>query len=180
MSHIPLGAPPSPAEQVRVLGAASLLLAALTAPAGTGLAGITYDQPPPNFAIPTTRGTEYLSALRGRVVVIDFWATWCDACTKEMKYFVRAQEQYGNKVAVVTVSDELHDVAASYFRTWNIELPLVEDLDGAISRSYSIAKIPDTIVLDPEGRVSYVSVGGLSWEELQSAIDRAANQASNP
>jgi peroxiredoxin len=163
-----------------VHGAVSLLLAALTVSAGTGLAGITYNQPPPNFAIPTTRGTEYLSELHGRVVVIDFWATWCDVCTKEMKYFVRAQEQYGNKVAVVTVSDELPDVAASYFRTWNIALPLVQDLNGAITRIYSIAKIPDTVVLDPQGRVSYVSVGGLSWEELESAIDRAAGQASNP
>jgi peroxiredoxin len=165
---------------MRVRGVASLLLAALAVPAGTGLAGITYDRPPPNFAIPTSRGTEYLSELHGRVVVIDFWATWCDVCTKEMKYFVRAQEQYGNRVAVVTVSNELHDVAASYFRTWNIELPLVEDLDGAISRIYSIGKIPDTLVLDPEGRVSYVSVGGLSWEELQSAIAHAQSQASEP
>ncbi|MBV8148895.1 MAG: TlpA family protein disulfide reductase [Candidatus Eremiobacteraeota bacterium] len=156
------------------------LIAALTVSAGTGLAGISYAQAPPNFAIPTTRGTEYLSQLRGRVVIIDFWATWCDVCTKEMKYFVQAQQQYGDKVAVVTVSDELHDVAASYFRTWNIGLPLVEDLDGAISRIYSIAKIPDTLVLDPEGRVSYVSVGGLSWDELQSAIDRAAGQATSP
>jgi len=171
---------PAPAEHVRVFGAASLLLAALTAPAGTGLAGIAYDQPPPNFAIPTTRGTEYLSQLRGRVVVIDFWATWCDVCTKEMKYFVRAQQQYGTKVAVVTVSNERPDVAASYLRTWNIDLALVEDLDGAISRIYSIDKIPDTLVLDPAGRVSYVSVGGLSWEELQSAIERAASQAPSP
>jgi peroxiredoxin len=163
---------------MRVFAVAPLILAALTMP--TGLADIHYNQAPPNFAIPTPRGTEYLSQLRGRVVVIDFWATWCDVCTKEMKYFVRAQRQYGDKVAVVTVSDELPDVAASYFRTWNIELPLVEDLAGAISRIYSIAKIPDTLVLDPEGRVSYVSVGGLSWEELRSAIERAAEQASDP
>jgi peroxiredoxin len=179
MPHGFLGAALRPAEQMRVLAVVSLL-AALTVPAGTGLAGISYDRTPPNFAIPTHRGTEYLSQLRGRVVVIDFWATWCDVCTKEMKYFVRAQQQYGDKVAVVTISDELPDVAASYFRTWNIGLPLVEDLDGAISRIYSIAKIPDTLVLDPEGRVSYVSVGGLSWEELESAIDRAATQATGP
>jgi len=163
------------------VGVYGLVLAALVAAStGTGLATIGYDRVPPDFAIPTTRGTEFLSGLRGRVVVIDFWATWCDVCTKEMKYFVRAQQQYGNRVAVITVSNEPHDVAASYFRTWNIELPVVEDLQGAISRIYSIAKIPDTLILDPSGRVSYVSVGGLSWEELQTAIDRAAAQASGP
>lgn len=150
-----------------------LVLAVLTASAGTGLATIRYDVPPPNFAIPTSHGVEYLSSLRGRVVVIDFWASWCDVCTAEMKYFVRAQQAYGNHLAVVTISDELHDVAASYFRLRNIELPLVEDSDGAIFRSYSIPKIPVTLVLDPAGDVSYVSVGGLSWEELERAIEQA-------
>ncbi len=157
---------------------AGLVLAGLTASAATGLATIRYDAPPPNFAIPSPRGTEYLSGLRGRVVVIDFWATWCDVCTAEMKYFVRAQQAFGDRIAVVTISDELHDVAASYFRLWNIELPLVEDLDGAIFRSYSVSKIPVTLVLDPAGDVSYVSVGGLSWEELQRAIEQAQGVAA--
>lgn len=159
----------------------ALVLAALTATTGTsgstGLAGIRYDAPPPDFAIPSGRGTQYLSSLRGRVVVIDFWATWCDVCTQEMKYFVRAQQTYGRRVAVVTISDEPHDVAASYFRLWNIELPVVEDLNDAIHRIYSVDKIPVTLVLNPEGNVAYVSVGGLSWEELQGAIDRAAAAA---
>lgn len=157
---------------------AAIVLATLTASSGTGLAGIAFNKQPPNFAIPTKAGTHYLSDLRGRVVVIDFWATWCDVCIEEMKYFTRAQQTYGDRLAVVTISNELPDVAASYFRTWNITLPLVEDTDGAINRIYSIDKIPDTLVLDPQGRVSYVSVGGLSWDELKQAIDRAAG--SNP
>jgi hypothetical protein len=97
-----------------------------------------------------------------------------------MKYFVRAQQTYGDRLAVVTISNELPDVAASYFRTWNIGLPLVEDTSGAINRLYSIDKIPDTLVLDPDGRVSYVSVGGLSWDELKQAIDRAAESGGDP
>lgn len=159
---------------------AAIVLAALTAASGTGLAGISFDKRPPDFAIPTKHGTQYLSELRGRVVVIDFWASWCDPCKEEMKYFVRAQQTYGDRLAVITISNELPDVAASYFRTWNIELPLVEDTSGAINRLYSIDKIPDTLVLDPDGRVSYVSVGGLSWDELKQAIDRAAGSGGAP
>lgn len=159
---------------------AAIVLAALTATSGTGLTGISFDKQPPDFAIPTKHGTQYLSELRGRVVVIDFWATWCDVCTQEMKYFVRAQQTYGDRLAVVTISSELPDVAASYFRTWNIRLPLVEDTSGAINRLYSIDKIPDTLVLDPGGRVSYVSVGGLSWDELKQAIDRAGESGGTP
>jgi thiol-disulfide isomerase/thioredoxin len=155
----------------------ALVLAALAATSGTGLAGIAYHEPPPNFAIPTSRGTGYLSQLKGHVVVIDFWATWCEPCKEEMKYFVRAKQTFGDRVDVVTVSDELPDVAESYFRTWNIALPLVDDPQDAIHRIYSIAKIPDTLVLDPQGRVSYVSVGGLSWDELQGAIEQAGGSS---
>jgi peroxiredoxin len=153
---------------------AALMLAALTAAGpATGLATIRYYAPPPNFAIPTPHDTHYLFDLRGRVVVINFWASWCHACTAELKDFVRARQTFGDRIAIVTVSDEPPDVAASYLRHWGIGLPLVEDLSGAISRTYSIAKIPVTLVLDPAGNVSYVSVGGLNWEELNEAIERA-------
>ncbi|HEY1655945.1 MAG TPA: TlpA disulfide reductase family protein [Candidatus Tumulicola sp.] len=158
-----------------MLSWSALALATLTATAGTGLAGIRYDAPPPNFAIPSPRGRQYLYGLRGRVVVVDFWASWCDVCTAEMKYFVRAQRLLGNRLAIVTISSELPDVAASYLRQWNIDLPLVDDPTGAISRLYDVSKIPVTLVLDPKGNVSYVSVGGLSWEELDRAIEQAAS-----
>lgn len=156
---------------------AALVLAALTAPA-TGLSTIRYDAPPPNFAIPSARGTRYLFDLRGKVVVIDFWASWCHVCTEELDDFVRAAQTFGSRVAVVTISDEASGVAAGYFQRRNIRLPLVEDLTGAISRTYSVPKIPVTLVLDPSGNVSYVSVGALSWQELVDAIERA--EAGSP
>jgi peroxiredoxin len=158
---------------------AALVLAALTAPAQTGLATIHYDVPPPNFAIPGTHGTRYLSDLRGRVVVVDFWASWCDVCTAELRGFVRAAGAFGSRIAVVTISDELPGVAPSYLEHWDISLPLVEDRDGAIFRLYSVSKIPVTLVLDPMGAVAYVSVGGLSWEELVQAIERAQGTAAS-
>jgi peroxiredoxin len=157
-----------------VFGWSALALAVMTAVASTGLAGVRYNAPPPDFAIPTPLGTRYLHDLRGRVVVVDFWATWCHACTDEMKYFVRAQQLYRDRVTVLTVSSEPHDVAASYFRLWNIGLPVVEDPQGAISRTYDVSKIPVTLVLDPAGNVAYVSLGGLSWEELSGAIEQAS------
>ena len=76
-------------------------------------------------------------------------------------------------VAVLTVSQESPNVAAGYLRQRNLSLPLVEDLSGAIFRTYSVAKFPVTLVLDPAGNVSYVSVGGLDWPELHGAIERA-------
>jgi len=156
----------------------SLVLAALTAAPATGLTTIRFDAPAPNFAIPSARGTRYLSDLRGKTVVIDFWASWCHVCTAELSDFVRAQQTYGDRVVVVTISDEPHDVAAAYLRQTNIQLPLIEDPDGIIHRVYSVPKIPVTLVLDPSGNVSYVSVGGENWEELSGAIERAQADSS--
>jgi thiol-disulfide isomerase/thioredoxin len=156
----------------------ALVLAALIGPPQTGLATIRYDVAPPNFAITVARKPTYLSALRGRVVVLDFWATWCHVCIAEMDDFVRAQALYGDHVAVVTVSNEDPGIAENYFAAVHIDLPVVDDSTGAIERLYSIGPIPDTLVLDPAGVVTYVSVGGLSWHELQTAIDQA--QARGP
>jgi peroxiredoxin len=151
---------------------AALVLAVLTA-SSTGLATIRYDAPPPNFVFPTRHGNEFLTDLRGRVVIIDFWASWCHVCTAELNDFVRARQTFGDRVAVVTISDELPDVAARYLQGRNVSLPLVEDLEGSVFRIYSVSAVPVTLVLDPGGNVSYVSVGGLSWEELFQAIERA-------
>lgn len=158
---------------------AALVLAALTAPS-TGLATIHYDVPPPNFAFPTAHGTQYLSDLRGRVVVIDFWASWCHVCTAELKDFVRARETFGTRVAIVTISDERPNVAASYLQVQNITLPVIEDLEGSVFSIYSVSAIPVTLVLDRKGAVSYVSVGGLSWDELAQAIERAQDSGRPP
>jgi peroxiredoxin len=169
-----------PAETSCVISWSSLVLAVLTATTGTGLAGVRYNAPPPDFAIPSPQGTRYLSDLHGRVVVIDFWATWCQVCTDEMKDFMRAQQSFGDRLAVLTVSPDSPDVAATYFRFSNISLPVVEDSAGTISRAYAVSKIPVTVVLDPNGNVTYVSVGALDWDELRGAIERASGRSTLP
>ncbi len=156
---------------------AAIVLAALTA-SSTGLATIRYDAPPPNFVFPTAHGARSLSDLRGKVVIIDFWATWCHVCTDELNDFVRARQKFGDRIAVVTISNESPDVAANYLRLFGITLPLVEDIQGSVFRIYSVSAIPVTLVLDPSGAVTYVSVGGLSWSELSKAIEQALPETS--
>ncbi len=159
---------------------AALVLAVITG--STGLQTIHFNAAPPDFSIPTAKGSEKLSDLRGKPVVLNFWASWCHPCTDELKDFVRARTLYGNKINVITISSEPHDVAASYLRLWNIDLPLVEDLDSKISNAYSVPPIPVTIVLDSSGAVTHVSVGELDWTELHTAIDEvlAPGSAGSP
>lgn len=149
---------------------AALLLAAATA---TGLPAVHYGAPPPDFEVPTHQGIQPLSELRGKPVVINFWASWCPPCTNEMPYFTRLKALYGDRVRVVTVDwNEDPAVAEAYLRAQHIDLPVVWDRQSKIYVAYSLSEVPDTVVLDADGNVSYVSVGGLSWQELQTAVER--------
>lgn len=160
-----------PAENHGVRFLSALLLAA---GAGTGLATVQYGAPPPDFNIPTVRGPQPLSQLRGTPVVINFWASWCPPCTDELPYFQRLSNIYGSRIRVVTVDwDEAPGTAQSYLRAHNLSLPVIEDRQSKIYGAYSLKEVPDTVVLDSSGAVTYVAEGGLSWNEIRSAVDQA-------
>ena len=159
-----------PAENVQVQFLAAAVLAIASA---TGLATVHYGAPPPDFLVPTQHGAQPLSHFRGKPVVINFWASWCPPCTDELPYFERIQRAYGDKITIITVSNEEPGVARAYLRSRHLaDLPLVEDPAGKVFAAYKIPPIPDTIVLNSAGEVSYVSKGGLSWSELQDAVEQ--------
>lgn len=168
-----------PAEKVGVKLLAALVLAAAT---GTGLPAIHYGAPPPDFIVATAQGAGRLSTLRGKPVVINFWASWCPPCTDELPYFERLAQTYGDKVSIVTVDwNEQPGVAAAYLRSHHLSLPVVDDTQSAIYRQYSLSEVPDTVVLDADGNVTYVSVGELSWRELDTAVRNVLGEPSqNP
>lgn len=164
-----------PAEKVGVKLLAALVLAAAS---GTGLPAIHYGAPPPDFVVQTAQGSERLSALRGKPIVINFWASWCPPCTDELPYFERLAQTYGDRVVIVTVDwNEQPGVADAYLRRHNIALPVVTDQQSDIYKAYSLFEVPDTIVLDARGNVTYVSVGGLSWPELNGAVEGVLGEA---
>lgn len=153
---------------------AALVLAAASA---TGLPAVHYGAPPPDFSVATPQGSERLSDLRGKPVVINFWASWCPPCTDELPYFERLAQTYGDRVRIVTVDwNEGPGVAQAYLRSHGFDLPLVTDEQSRIYRAYSLSEVPDTVVLDAQGNVTYVSVGGLSWRELDGAVQQALQQ----
>ena len=148
---------------------AALVLVAL---AGTGLKTVQIGAPPPDFSVPSGNASVPLTQLLGKPLVINFWASWCPPCTDELPYFERLRQTYGDRIRVVTVDwNEEPSVASAYLRARNLDLPVVSDEQSKIYAAYSLSKVPDTIVLDAQGKVTYVSVGGLSWEELSAAVD---------
>ena len=139
----------------------------------TGLRSIAYAKPPPDFVFDDGNGPTHLAALVGRPVVLTFWATWCEPCRAELPAFARLRESYGDAVSVLSISDEPPGQARTFLRARHVDLPVVEDPARKIFEAYSVTPIPVTLVVAPNGSVSYVSVGETSYEELQAAIAAA-------
>jgi len=142
-------------------------------PASTGLRAIALGRPAPDFSFDLGSGSERLSALAGRAVVLNFWATWCGPCRDELDAFEALRDTYGDAVTLLTISREQPGVARAFLAAHHLDLPLVEDPAGKIFAAYSISPLPVTIVLRPGGAVSYVMVGELDESELHGAIDAA-------
>lgn len=159
---------------------ASELVVASPAPAkhrtalpSTGLRGIEYAKAPPDFRFDAGQGSQRLSALAGKPVVLNFWATWCGPCRAELAAFSQLQETYGDAVVLVTLSDEPPGVARGFLADHALHLPLAEDPGRAVFSAFGIEKVPVTIVLGRDGTVGHVSVGQLDWAELRDAVERA-------
>jgi cytochrome c biogenesis protein CcmG, thiol:disulfide interchange protein DsbE len=128
--------------------------------------------PAPDRTLPRLGGGEgSVGELRGRPVVLNFWASWCDPCRDEAPALERAQarlEEAGGTVLGVTVDDASAD-SARFVDEHDISFPSLRDVDGALGRDYGRGGVPETFVIDREGRVAAVHRGMVD----DSFFDRA-------
>lgn len=106
-----------------------------------------------------------LADLRGRVVLIDFWATWCSPCLAEIPNLREAQRRFGDRVAIVGVSLDVQDRASfvSWLRRQGIEWPQIYDGRGRTSPTvapFELKGVPFNVLVGTDGRVIGVSVKG--------------------
>lgn len=143
---------------MRALAAAALLLAT-TAPA---FAGVGKGQKAPELSLPTLKGpTQSLSSLRGKVVLIDFWAQWCEPCKKELPELDKLAKQYASKnVVILAVNiDKLRANAEKLVHQLGVSLPVLLDPSGDAASTYDPPKMPSSFVVDKKGIVRFVNEG---------------------
>ena len=107
-----------------------------------------------------------LSEYKGRVVFLNFWATWCPPCLQEMPAMERLAQQMKDKPFVILAVNqgESQDVVMAFLKRKGFTFPLVMDESGDIGASYSASALPTTYIIDREGLVVGRAKGGREWD----------------
>lgn len=122
----------------------------------------------PAFTLRGEDGKTYrLADYRGKVVVLNFWATWCPPCRYEMPSMERAHKKVQNEgIALLAINvGETEDQIFEFTGRYPVTFPLLLDSDGAVIRRYAVVGLPTTFVIDPRGRVTHRAVGGREWDD---------------
>lgn len=147
---------------------------------GVGIAA--WDRKPPDagpllaLSLPDMEGQpQPLRQWQGKVMVINFWATWCEPCRQEMPEFVRAQRELGPKgVQFVGIAVDQRDKIAQFANELDLNYPvLVGGFDAVdISKTLGnpLAALPFTVILGRDGRVAHTQLGQLKPIQLRSII----------
>ena len=121
---------------------------------------------PPNFAGPALDGAQVsLATLRGKVVLVNFWATWCAECRPEMPVLERLHRDFASKgLAVVGINArEDRSAIAAYASQLGLTFSLIVDPGGRNSDLYGVVGIPTTFLFARDGRAVGLAVGPRDW-----------------
>ena len=153
---------------------AALLCAAVAAPAAGSMVEDDADVPlsavddpaRPSFALPALEGgAQDLARHRGQVVLVHFFATWCEPCRPEMARLRELQHRLdGQPVAIVAVSvAETDGAVRRFFATDPMPFPILLDRDRAVAKAWSVQTLPSTIVLDHHMKARFAAQGDVDW-----------------
>lgn len=151
-----------PGSLLRRVAALSALVA------GAAMAAIAPSSTAPDFTLHTMNGPNMrLQEQRGKVVMINFWATWCGPCRQEMPHLNRLYDKYrasGFVLMGVNVDDDTGNAAAVAAKL-GVGFPVLLDTDKQVSRLYDLSTMPSTVLIDRDGKVRFVHRGYLSGYE---------------
>lgn len=136
-------------------------------------------EPLPDFTLSDMSGKAHtLSSYRGKVVMLNFWATYCGPCIKEMPSMQRLKEKLAGKsfeILAIDMAEEKADVKAFMQRHHiQVNFPILLDTEGTVIEQWMVSAVPTTFIIDPQGKIRYALYGGLEWDndEVVATINR--------
>ena len=129
----------------------------------------------PDFTVPLygEEGGEFtLSAQKGKVTVINFWATWCTPCVAELPYFAELYAEYGDEISLVAIHSNLvTDDVDKFLAKENLDMPFALDKTGAVIKSLGgSTQLPMTVIVDADGKIVYNKVGSVTLTVLEGLV----------
>ena len=136
----------------------------------------------PDFALKDSNGkTVKLSDYKGKVVLLNFWATWCGPCKIEIPWFIEFEQRYkdrGFAVIGVTMDEESWDTVKPYITEKKVNYRVVMG-DEAVGQAYGgVDSLPTTFVIDKEGRIASTHVGLVSKSNYENEIVKLLGSGS--
>lgn len=136
----------------------------------------------PSFTLKTLEGEEVaLEDYRGKIVILNFWGSWCPPCREEMPYleaFYEEEDRYNAYLLTVNIMQEEDvspDVIQGFVTQNGYTFPVLLDEGSKVAQNYRVYAIPQTFILDENGRLLYIKYGPFAENELQEVLELIAN-----
>ena len=163
--------------QMAIFALIAVMLVIMGAKAWSSHRANLMGKPAPDFVLETYDGrTVRLSDYRGKVVLVNFWASWCHECSREAPDVEKVWEKYRDKGVMVigpAYMDQPEESKA-FVAKYGLTYPVGLDLQGQIYRLYHVKGIPETFVIDRDGIVVGHIVGATTKDVLEQEIEKAA------
>jgi len=131
------------------------------------MAGSDQGQAAPDFTLTNMLGQKVtLSALQGKVVILNFWATWCPPCKEEMpsmEMLYRKYKDQGLVILAVNAEEDGKELVENFLKKNPYTFPILLDSEAEVQNLYNIFRFPETLIIDRNGNIADRVVGAIDW-----------------
>ncbi|GAA5504295.1 TlpA family protein disulfide reductase [Deinococcus xinjiangensis] len=138
------------------------------------LGSVLLDKPAPEFPLTSLdEETVSLASMKGKPVVVNFWASWCVPCRQEAPLLRELDSRTGNDMVLLGILFQDTDKAArNFIQEFNLKYPTLRDPKLATAIDYGVAGVPETFFIDAQGIIRHVDKGGLTRERLNEGLKK--------
>lgn len=130
------------------------------------------DRGAPGFTLENLEGEQVsLSDYQGKIVFLNFWATWCGFCDEEMPYFQNMMDNNDDLVVLAVNVQESKGVVESYIKEGGYSFPVLLDLEGKVGGEYLVGALPTTYLIDKEGNLLDRIAGMMTEDQMEEVLN---------